>query len=128
MAKRMRGLLLVFAIVTILAFVLKEQLAQIKIDYKVVAGANAILFALSIFSLFMHTRALENSNPNVFVRSVMIANVLKLIGLASAALIYISVAGTNTSSNAVFVALFLYIVYTWVEKRETILMSKSRKN
>lgn len=128
MFKRLSGLLLVFVLICLLAFFFKNELAKVKMDYRVILFANALLFVLSVFSLSIHTKALSNSNPNVFVRGVMIANVLKILGLAAAALIYISVAGKATSANAVFASLFLYIIYTWVEKRETIRMSKSRKN
>jgi hypothetical protein len=121
------GLLLVFGIVCLLAFGLNTELARWKIDYRVVAGANGILLFLSIFSLTLHTKALANPNPNAFVRSVMLANIIKLLGIAAAALIYISLAGKNTSTNAVFVCLFLYVIYTWVEKRATIRLSKSKK-
>ena len=127
MFKKLSGLFLVFGIVMLIAFVLKDQLAKWKIDYMVVAGANMLLLILGIISLSLHSRAITNPNPNVFVRSVMIANVLKILGLATAALIYISLAKKSTSTNAVFVALFLYIVYTWIEKRETIRISKSQK-
>jgi hypothetical protein len=122
------GLFIVFGIVGLLAFGLNTELSKWKIDYRVVAGANALLLFLSIISLTLHAKALSNSNPNAFVRSVMLANILKLLGIAAAALIYISVSGKNTSTNAVFVCLFLYVVYTWVEKRATIRLSKSKQN
>ncbi len=122
------GLFLLFGIVCLLAFGLNTELSKWKIDYKVVAGANALLLLLSIISLTLHVKALANPNPNVFVRSVMLANILKLLGIAAAALIYISLSGKNTSTNAVFVCLFLYVIYTWVEKRATIRLTKSKQN
>lgn len=128
MLKKFSGLFIVFGVVCLLSFGLKDQLANWKIDYRVVAGANTLLLILGIISLSLHAKAISNPNPNVFVRSVMVANVLKILGLATAAMIYISLAGKATSAKAVFVALFLYIVYTWIEKRETIRMSKSQKS
>jgi hypothetical protein len=122
------GLFIVFGIVGLLAFGLNTELSRWKIDYRVIAGANALLLFLSIISLTLHAKALSNPNPNVFVRSVMLANILKLLGIAAAALIYISVSGKNTSTNAVFICLFLYVIYTWVEKRATIRLSKSKQN
>jgi hypothetical protein len=124
---KFNGLFIVFGIVTLLSFGLNDELANWKIDHRVVFGANALLLLLGIVSLSLHSKALASSNPNAFVRSVMLANILKLLGIAAAALIYITVAGKSTSTNAVFVGLFLYIVYTWVEKRAAIKMSKSRK-
>jgi len=123
------GLFLVFGIVGLLSFGLKDELLKWNIDYKVVVAANALLLLLGILSLLLHSRALSNPNPNAFVRSVMLANIIKLLGIASAALIYISLAGKkNTSVNAVFAGLVLYVIYTWVEKRATIRLAKSKKS
>jgi hypothetical protein len=127
-SRQFMGLAVVFMIVSLVAFLLKARLADIKTDYRVILGANLLLFILSLVSLVLHARALSKPNPQVFIRSVMLANILKLLGLAAAAFIYISAAGKSTSTNAVFAGLFLYIVYTWVEKRATIRLSKSRKN
>lgn len=127
-SRQFMSLVIVFIIISLVAFLLRTPLAGIKTDYRVILGANLLLFVLSLVSLVLHIRALSKPNPQVFIRSVMLANVLKLLGLAAAAFIYISVAGKATSTNAVFAGLFLYIVYTWVEKRATIRLSKSRKN
>jgi len=121
------GLVILFLLVSVIVVFGKDQLAGWKIDYRVVLGANILLFVLGVISLVLHIRALTKPNPQVFVRSVMLANILKLLGLAAAALIYITTARKATSANAVFAGLFLYIIYTWVEKRATISLSKTKK-
>lgn len=126
--KLFAGLLIVFVVVCLFTVLLKAQLLNFKIDYKVVLTANALLFLLSIISLLLHVSALNKPNPQAFIRSIMLANIIKILTLAAAAFIYISVAGKTTSTNAVFVGLFLYIIYTWVEKRATVQLSKSRNN
>ncbi|HEX6916252.1 MAG TPA: hypothetical protein VF145_13475 [Chitinophagaceae bacterium] len=127
LVNRFAGLLVLFAGVSLAVFFLKDQLGVWKIDYRVVLAANVLLFILGVVSLSLHIRALTKPNPNVFVRSVMLANIIKLFTLASVALVYIKSAG-KASANAVFVSLFLYIVYTWVEKRATVQLSKSKKS
>jgi len=126
MFKNFSGLFLVFGIVTLLSFGLKTQLGDWNADYRVIMGANTLLLLLGILSLVLHKRALSKSNPQAFIRSVMLANIIKILSLAGAAFIYISVAGKQTSVKAVFAGMFLYIVYTWVEKRATIQISKSK--
>lgn len=126
--KSFGGLVTLFLVVSAICILLKDRLDGWNTDYRVVLGANIILFLLGVLSLALHIRALAKPNPQVFIRSVMLANILKLLGLAAAALIYISVAKKATSANAVFAGLFLYIVYTWVEKRATIALSKTRKS
>jgi hypothetical protein len=122
------GLVILFVIVSLIAFILKEQLSRINVDYRVILGANTLLFLFGMMSLLLHRNALSNPNPQAFIRSVMLANVIKILGLAAAAFIYITVAGKSTSTNAVFGGLFLYIIYTWVEKRATIQLSKTGKD
>lgn len=120
------GLVVLFVLILALCLFFKTQLASVKVDYRVVLGANLLLFLLGGLSLLLHIRALGKPNPQVFVRSVMLANIIKIFGVAAAALIYISLSGKQTSTNAVFAGMFLYIVYTWVEKRATIQLSKSK--
>jgi hypothetical protein len=128
MFKNLTGLFIVFVVITLIVLSLKDIFTGWKIDYRVVLGANTLLFILGVISLSLHLRALAKPNPQAFIRSVMLANIIKILSLAIAAFIYISVAGKSTSTNAVFAGLFLYIIYTWVEKRATIKLSKSRNN
>lgn len=128
LVSKFSGLVILFLVVTAVSVFMKDKFSAWNIDYLVVLGANTLLFLLSVLSLVLHIRALTKPNPQVFVRTVMLANIIKLLGLAAAALIYISVAKKSTSANAVFAGLFLYIVYTWVEKRATISLSKTRKS
>jgi hypothetical protein len=127
-SRKFTGLVIVFIVVSLLAFFLKDQLGKIKVDYRVILGANTLLFLLGMISLLLHISALSKPNPQAFIRSVMLANILKILGLAIAAFIYITAAGRSASTNAIFGGLFLYIVYTWIEKRATIQLSKSRDN
>jgi hypothetical protein len=127
-SKKFTGLVIVFVVVSLIAFLLKGQLANIKIDYRVILGANTLLFLFGVISLLLHMNALSKTNPQAFIRSVMLANIIKILGLAIAAFVYITVAGKSASTNAIFGGLFLYIIYTWIEKRATIQLSKSRNN
>lgn len=126
--KKFGGLLIVFGVVTAICFAANRQLDNWKIDYRVVLGANALLFFLSVVSLMLHIRALAKPNPQAFIRSVMLANIIKILVLAVSAFIYIQAAGKTVSSKAVFAGLLLYIIYTWVEKRATIQLSRSKQN
>jgi hypothetical protein len=124
--KQLTGLLIVFTVVTAIAFFLKEKLAEFKVDYLVVLAANLLLFLLSIISIGLHARAVSNPNPQAFIRSIMLANILKVFTVAIVALIYILASKKNTSVNAIFVGLFLYIVYTWLEKRVTLKLNEKK--
>lgn len=124
--RQFRGLVIIFVAVSLVAFLLKTPLENIKIDYKALLGANLLLFVLSAVSLLLHVKALANANPQAFIRSVMLANIIKLLCLAIAAFVYMNAVG-KASANTIFAGLFLYIIYSWVEKRATIQLGKSKK-
>ncbi len=113
--KTLVPLLFVFIIVNTSCLVLKDFLAKNGIDYLVVFFANFILFLLAALGALRHYKALQNSNPHAFVRSVLSATVLKLFVIAGSVFGYILVAGESRSINAVLLSMGLYIVYTAIE-------------
>ena len=115
--KRIRALIYLLLIVSIvLAFFWKAAL-ELKIDPIVVISANLILFAFSVVNIYFQSRNIHNPNPNAVIRGVMAGMFLKLFGLAAAAVIYLFAAGAGRSVNALFVSMGLYILYTWLEVR-----------
>lgn len=92
-----------------------KKLDAIKIDHLVVIGANILLFLISIITLTMHLKAVKNANPNVFSRSIMGGMIIKLFGLGAGLVIYLIQAGKNISVYAIFVSMFLYVLYTFLE-------------
>ena len=92
-----------------------KMLDAIKIDHLVIIGANILLFLISIITLTMHLKAIKNANPNVFSRSIMGGTIIKMFGLGAAVVIYIIQAGKNMSVYAIFVSMFLYVLYTFLE-------------
>ncbi|NCT94033.1 MAG: hypothetical protein GXC72_06400 [Chitinophagaceae bacterium] len=99
------------------ATIFQQQLLSWKIDNGVVISANLLLFLLTLLGLLMQVRAARQQNPNAIVRAVMAGTGLKLIGVATALLIYLKQAGASKSVYAVYVSLGLYLVYTWLEVR-----------
>jgi len=59
-----------------------------KLDYKILQAANIFWLLLSMLTLMMQKKALENKNPNVFVRAVMGSMLMKMMAGALAVLIY----------------------------------------
>jgi hypothetical protein len=127
MFRNFSGLFIVFGVVSLVCVALKDQLSKWTIDYRAVLVGNAILLVLSVVSVMLHARAFSKSNPNVFVRSVMLSNILKIMGIVAASVIYTISVGKSTAQNTIFAGLFLYVVYSWMEKKITMRLSKSRK-
>ncbi|HXL58675.1 MAG TPA: hypothetical protein VN958_20575, partial [Chitinophagaceae bacterium] len=69
-------------------------------------------------------RSLRNTNPNVFVRSVMAATFIKLIVIAGAVIAYLMAAGENKSIYGVIAGIGLYFVYTFIEVKNTSRLNK----
>jgi hypothetical protein len=86
-----------------------------QIDYAVVMLANSLLFFISVLSLNMQLKSVNNTNPHAMVRGVMGSVVLKLFVLGTAAFVYLYAAGESKSVNALFISMALYLFYTWLE-------------
>jgi hypothetical protein len=121
-------LIFIFVSVNALCVIFNEKLNAIGINHLVVQGANLLLFLLMFVSAYLHLKALHDSNPHAFLRSVMSATVIKLFVIAGATFIYLFVAGDQRSVYAVLVGMGLYIVYTVVELRGLFRMNKQNNN
>lgn len=109
------ALIFSFAVNTfsILAFAFKYQL----VDGLVVLSANLLLTFIFCFNVSKHIKTTNHANPHAMVRGVMSGVVLKLFVLGGAAFIYLYAAGEKRNTNALFLSMVLYIVYTWLEVR-----------
>ena len=117
MGKKIRPLVLFFLIINALAIVGGKKLATWGIKQDVLIVANILLFVFSLISLLLQLNASKNPNPNAIVRAVMAGMGLKLLGFATALLIYLYLVGKDKSVYSVYAALGLYVVYTWIEVR-----------
>jgi len=108
-------LFLVFNLTILILYAVRGILAQWGIDLTILNIANCIFFLLSVLTFFMQRKALENSNPNVFVRSVMGGMLIKMFVTISVVIAYRLIAGNSVSKVSVFSAMFLYLLYLGVE-------------
>jgi hypothetical protein len=108
-------LLTVFVLTNLTLYAARKILAQWGIDFKVLFFANHIFFLLSLVAFFMQRKALGNSNPNVFIRSVMGGMLIKMFVTITAVIVYRLIAGNSVSKVSVFSAMFLYLLYLGVE-------------
>ncbi|MEO6549650.1 MAG: hypothetical protein ABIN94_16735 [Ferruginibacter sp.] len=108
-------LVAIFIIFCALLITLRGLLLKWGIDYKVLIVANLLFFLINLLAFFMQQKALYNTNPNVFVRSVMGGMLIKMFVCIAAVIIYRLLAGSSTSKVSVFSAMFLYLAYLGVE-------------
>jgi hypothetical protein len=119
-------LFVIFILVNITALIIGNWLDEKRIDHVVLIGANSLLFLLATISLLMQSKAMRNSNPNVFVRSIMAGTFLKLMVIIAALFIYAFTAGKNRSLGAIFTGMALYIIYTVVEVRSALQLNRMK--
>ncbi len=125
--KRVFPLIIVFLFLTVLIFVAYFLYADKRIDFLVVMGSNCLFFLVSLFVFRMQFMAMQNSNPNVFIRSVMGGMIIKVFACVIAVIGYYFLSRTAFNKPAVYIGMIIYIIYLVVEVR-TIMKLNMTKN
>jgi hypothetical protein len=116
----------VFVVFSLFIVVARAFLAANRVDYRVLLGGNILLFGVTAVSFYLYTKALRNNNPHAFVRMMYGSLLVKMFACLAATLVYAWAAGPAVSRNAIFGCFGLYVVYTWLEVK--ILMQLSKKS
>ncbi len=117
-------LILLFLGLTLLFFLLRLSFHDTPVDYRVLMGGNGLLFVVGIISAEMNARAMKHQQTQGFLRLVYGAFIFKFFVLAIAAFIYIAIFKKMISKPALFGCLALYFIYTFIEMRSVMKMSK----
>jgi hypothetical protein len=94
------------------------------VDYRVLLGGNFLLFIIGIISLRMNLKAMEHQRVQVFLRLVYGSFILKFFVLAIVAFIYIAIFKKAVNKPALFGCFGLYFIYTFIEVRSVMKLSK----
>ena len=122
-------ILWVFVVSCVLIVLGRSALADWKVDFRVLLGGNVLLFGVTTFSFYLYSKALRNNNPHAFVRMMYGSLIIKLFACLIATFIYASLVGRLVNRNGIFGCFGFYILYTWLEVRVLMQMSKkSPKN
>jgi hypothetical protein len=95
------------------------------IDRNVLIVSNVLYFVSNLIVFLMQKKAMQNANPNVFVRSVMAGTMIKMLIIAGAFIVYVLVAGKAINKPALYISIFLYFLYLAIEV--TILMKMNKQ-
>ena len=96
------------------------------IDYSVLMAGNCLFFLISLFVFRMQYLAMYNSNPNVFIRSVMGSMLIKLFACVIAVVAYYLISGAAFNKPAVYISMVIYVVYLVVEVRTIMKLNKTK--
>lgn len=112
--KQFRPVFALFFAVLALVLLQQKLAIQLPINGLFVMVVNAMLFSMALFN-FKRISQVEVNNPNAMVRSVMTGTMLKFIVFGGAALWYATQKKAPIGTNNLFIAMGLYLVYTWIE-------------
>ncbi len=113
--KKLLPLIILFIATTLFILLAGSIWSKYQIDKNVLLGANVVFLAVSILVFFMQKKAMSNSNPNVFIRSIMAGMMIKMFTAVIAVLAYVLSTGKTFDKKAVFISMFLYMLYLGAE-------------
>lgn len=118
----------VFIIIGVILIFAKEFFKRnhINIDVEVLQGANAILYILSLITLNLQIKAMKNTNPNVFIRSVMGSMIIKMFIVVAIVFAYTILSGDHFNKRGIFISLFFYLIYLAVEVYSLMKLNKQK--
>ena len=119
-------LVFLFIILNTFLLTMPAFLEKHGIDRDVLIIANCLLFLTNFIAFFMQRRAMQNKNPNVFVRSMMGSMLIKMVVLLGAFLVYVIAFRKTVNKPAIYISLFLYILYLAVEVRIVMKLNKQK--
>jgi len=121
-------LLIIFVLVCSILLLLMTQLKLPQVNYNVLLVGNGILFIATLISLYLHKKAISNNNVQAFLRYFYGGMVVRMFICIVAAMTYILIARSGVSKAAIFGCFILYFLYTFVEVRIVMRLSKQQKD
>jgi hypothetical protein len=119
-------LFVVFIFFSVLILLTKLFFANTGVDLLVLMAANCLFFLVSLIAFRIQQRAMVNTNPNAFVRSVMGGVMLKMFVCIAAVMLYVLLSGKNFNKPAVFISMVIYLVYLGVEVAVLMKLNKTK--
>lgn len=118
----------VFIILGVILFFAKEFVKRnhVNIDVEVLQFANVILYILGLISINLQIKGMKNTNPNVFIRTVMGSMMIKMFVVVSVIFSYAMLSGNNFNKRGVFISLFFYLIYLATEVYALMKLNKQK--
>ena len=108
-------ILIIFILLSIFILSLNTLWQKFNVDRNVLLGANVLFLITGVLVFFLQKKALTNPNPNVFVRSIIGGMMIKMFSTVIAVLAYVVLIGNTYNKKAVFLSLFMYLIYLAAE-------------
>jgi hypothetical protein len=119
-------LFITFVVCIVLIFAANIFFADGRVDYVVMTGASCLFFLMSLVVFRMQYRAMYNSNPNVFIRSVMSGMIIKIFVCLAAVVGYYFLSGKSFNKPAVYFSMVIYMIFLVVEVKSIMKLNKQK--
>jgi hypothetical protein len=124
--KQVLPLLFLFIFFNAFFLLFKTFLEKYGVNKDILLIANTLFFLTNFITLFLQSRALQNTNPNVFVRSMMAGMMVKMFVVLVAFIIYVLLYGKAVNKPAIYISIFLYFLYLAVEVAIVMKLNKQK--
>ncbi len=119
-------LIVTFLFLTVAALIAMLLDKSNKVDYTIVIASICLFFLVSLLIFRMQYQAMYHSNPNVFVRSVMMGMIIKILICIGAAVAYYFTSGPAFNKPAVYLGMIVYVIFLTVEVRTIMKLNKTK--
>ncbi len=126
--KSLMPLFFLFVVINSLAIVFRGKMTAIGFDTNVLLIGNFFLCALTFFSFYMLYKGMKSATTAGFLRSVYGSFMIKLLLVALIVLGYAFLNKENINKPSLFTCMFLYLLYTFIETRALLKLSKKSTN
>jgi hypothetical protein len=104
----------------------RARLEKWGFDIEVMLIGNLVLCIITLLSFYMLNKGLHATSTAGFLRSVYGSFMIKLFLVAAMVFGYVFVNKENINKPALFTCMFLYLVYSFVEIRGLLKLSKEK--
>jgi hypothetical protein len=111
-----------------LAIVFRNRLERSGFDVDLLLISNLVLCTLTFFSFYILYKGMKASTTAGFLKSVYGSFLLKLILVAGLVFGYVMFQKAEVNKASLISSMFLYLVYTFVETRGLLKLSRLNKN
>jgi len=119
-----RPIILLFIILNALIIVFRRSLTSEGFNVDMLIIGNIVLFGITMLSFFLLSKGMKASTTPAFLRSVYGSFMAKFFIVAITVFGYAFFAKTNLNKPGLFTLMFLYLVYTFLEIKTLLKLSR----
>lgn len=126
--KALLPVLFLFVFVNAVSVIFREKMELAGFDNNVMIIGNLFLCFITIVSFLMLNKGMHATSTEAFLRSVYGSFMIKLLLVAGIIFGYAFMYKDKFNKPALFTCMFLYLVYTFIEVRGLLKLSKEKPN